>query len=319
MNGEHLDEKLWLFLYEELPEEERAAAEAHLHGCAECRARLEEAESLRGLLAQRAFPEPSPELLVEARQALEVALDREQFGWRGWLRGWTMGAPLWSFSHAVTVLAILVIGFSLGWTVRPRVDVPVPEDRGNADIVFAPLTATGGVSDPSAYRIRNITRLAPDPQTGRVMITLEAERRLSFTGSIADPRVRQVLIYTMRNYDNAGIRRDTLDLLRARSADREVRDTLIYAMLHDANDGVRLEALEVVRGLDWSSQIQDVLLEVLQKDSNPGVRIAAVNALVANADQQVLPALRKLAAGDGNTYVRMQCASAVRTLEGEEF
>lgn len=316
MNCETWEEKLWLYLYEEMTPGERAAADAHLSECAACRTRLEEAEGLRSLLARREEPEPPPELLAEARIALDEALDREDLGWRGWARALTRGVPMIYASRTATVLTILALGFGLGWMVRPRATDggPAP-DGGNPVLVFAPEGGEGLAN----FRIHNISELEPDPQTGQLQITLDAQRHVTLSGSLDDPQIRQVLLHTVRNYNNPGIRRDTLDLLRQRAAIREVRDTFIYVMRNDANDGVRMEALEAVQGLEWSPEVRAAFLHVVQNDTNPGLRIAAVNALVGSADQQVLPVLRELAEKDSNTYIRMQCANAVRELEGEEF
>ena len=74
-----------------------------------------------------------------------------------------------------------------------------------------------------------------------------------------------------------------------------------------------------MRELGWSPEVRDAFLELLKKETNLGVRIGAVDFLVANADQAVLPALRELATQDASFYVRMQCIKAVRDLSGEEF
>lgn len=317
MNCHTLEDNLWLYLYEEMTPEERAAAQAHLHGCSACRTRIQEAEGLRALLSQREEPAAPPELLVEARMTLDEALDREELGWRAWFRMFSISFPAFYASRAAAVTTILVLGFGLGWVIRSRtIERPV-------ESVVVQQQPVNGVSLPAApergYRISNISELTPDPVTGQVRITLDAQRQVTFSGSLDDPRIQQVLLYAVRNYDNPGIRRDTLGLLRGRAASREVRETMIYAMLHDPNDGVRMEALEAVEDLGWSPELRDAFLTVLQGDSNPGVRVAAVNALVRNADDAVLPVLRKISTKDSNKYVRLQCASAVRELETEEF
>ncbi len=317
MHCHTLEDNLWLYLYQEMPPEERAAADAHLQACAPCRAHVQEAEALRALLSQREEPEASPELLVEARMTLDEALDREELGWRAWFRMFSGSFPVFYASRAVAVMSVLVVGFGLGWVMRPRTpEVP-------AGLVVVQQHPVQGVSLPAApergYRISNISQLEPDPVTGQVQITLDAQRQVTFSGSLDDPRIQQVLLYAVRNYENPGIRRDTLDLLRDHPVSREVRETMIYAMLHDPNDGVRMEALEAVEELGWSPELRDAFVTVLQGDSNPGVRVAAVNALVRNADDSVVPVLREISTKDNNKYVRLQCASAVRELEREEF
>ena len=88
MNCKEFEENLTLDLYGDLPPEQRAAYEAHLAGCVNCQAAREEVRGLHEVLAQRPRIEPSPDFLVECRQALVEALDRERLGWHGLIREW---------------------------------------------------------------------------------------------------------------------------------------------------------------------------------------------------------------------------------------
>jgi HEAT repeat protein len=164
-------------------------------------------------------------------------------------------------------------------------------------------------------RIGDISGVVPDLQTGQVQITLDAARRVTLEGSLDDPRVRRVLLYAVKSYDNPGIRRDTLDCLRAGANNPDVREALLYAMGHDSNPGVRLEAMDVLRGLGWGADSRQVFLDALQHDTNAGLRAAAVDELVKHADREVLPVLQRLAASDSCRYVRLKCASALREVE----
>ncbi|MFQ5696547.1 MAG: anti-sigma factor family protein, partial [Terriglobia bacterium] len=93
MNCQTVQENLTLYFYEELGAEERAALEAHLGVCPACREAAAELGRLRAVLDQRPGREPSPELLVRCRQALEDALDREAGSWRAMVRGWFVVPP----------------------------------------------------------------------------------------------------------------------------------------------------------------------------------------------------------------------------------
>lgn len=316
MNCDDLGKAISLYLYDELAAEERAAFEGHLAACAGCRAKLEEARRLHRLLSGCPRPEPTPALLVRCRQALDEALDREQLGWRGLLRGW-----MWNFGTApvprlAAVLTLVLFGFGLGWTLRPRA-------RSLEPVAPRQVAASFLGADLDNLRIRHISEVTPDPQSGGVRITLDAERRVTLEGSLDDPRIRQVLVDTVKSYDNAGIRRDTLEALRMQRDDPAVRAALLFAMGHDPNAGMRLEALKTVRGMEPGRDVQEALLGALEHDTNPGVRVAAVNALVEHAaeegkDETVMPVLLRLAASDQNPYVRLQCQAAVRKMEGND-
>lgn len=310
MNCKHCQEQLALYFYEELTGEERAGVEAHLDACRACADAAGELRRLHAALTERAMPEPTPDMLARCRLDLEEALDHEEHSWRALVRG---GFGLWPMGSALRLsaaLAVLLVGFSLGWTLHQQPGQPIAGERQESPWVGADL---------SDARISGISQIVPDPQTGDVRITLDAERRFILEGSLDDPRIQQVLLYAARSYDNPGIRHDTLRALRSRSSTPAVRDALLYALQHDPNDAVRQEALQTLEKLPWSAEIRLAVLHTLEQDSNPGVRVAAVNLLARHADEEMMPMFEELSTKDSNPYVRMKSASTVREQNREEF
>lgn len=311
------EQRVWLYLYDDLTPEERAGCEAHLAACEGCRTRLEETRRLHALLKECPSPEPTPELLVASRRGLEEALDREELGWRGLLRGWLPGFGPGLPGRAAAVVTLVVFGFGLGWTLRPRAAKLQPAAGESMPASFAG-------ADLSDLRINSISQVSPDPRTGGVRIALNAERRVTLEGSLDDPRIRQVLVYAVKSYDNPGIRRDTLDVLRTQGDNPAVRAALLFAMRHDDNAGVRLEALSATRNMQCGRDVHQALLDALEHDSNVGARIAAVDTLMQHAEEEgpdvpVVAALEKLAAQEQNPSVRMKCLVALQKMTGNDF
>jgi hypothetical protein len=321
MDCKQSEEYLTLDLYGELPPEQRAPYQAHLAGCAHCQAARAKLLRLHEALAERPRFEPPPDLLVECRQALGEALERERLGWGGLVQEWLSFlrlppqrvAPRFAFA-----LTLIIFGFGLGWTLRSRAARVVPSAAGSV--------ATSGLGDADLenMRINDISRVAPDPQTGDVRITMDAQRRVTLQGSLDDARIQQLLVNAVKSYDNAGIRRDTLDALRARTKSPIIRAALLYTMEHDPNVGNRLAALDAVRGMEGGDDLRQSLIQVLQHDKNMGVRVDAVDVLVDQVEKggrnaAVMSALERLASSDSNRYVRMKCVSAVRKLGSDGF
>jgi hypothetical protein len=312
MQCHEFEERLPLLLYGELTSAEQSACEEHLAACAVCRSSKEKVEQLHGMLAQRAQFEVSPALLTAARMSLDEALEHQEHGWRAL---WNNGLPILRFQPAsgfALAMTLVLFGFGVGWGLRPHVD-------GRPCVVAGVNNADVANPDLQNMRISDISGVAPDPQTGGVKVTLDASRRVTLEGSLDDPKIQQVLVSALKGYDNAGIRRDTLDALRSHADNPNIRQALIYAMRHDPNAGVRLEALGAVCSLNPASDVHNALLETLQQDANEGVRVAAVDALIAGTekegcDEPTAQALAKLAATDRNPYVQMKCANAVMKL-----
>jgi len=309
MNCQNLEENLPLLLYGELSSSELAACQEHLAECANCRAAREKLEQFHQILSQRPQVEVSAGLLAEARMSLDEALDNQQHGWRAL---WSNGLPMLRFQPAsgfALALTLILCGFGVGWGLRPHADRLT---SGATEINSAGVAG----SDLDNMRISGISRVDPDPKTGGVKITMDAERRVTLEGSLDDPKIQQVLVYAVKSYENPGIRRDTLDALRSHADNPNIRQALIYAMQRDSNAGVRLEALGAVANMTSSSDVHAALLDALEHDTNPGVRVAAVDALIDRTekegyDEPTSQALAHLASTDSNPYVRLKCANAV--------
>ncbi len=304
-----------LYVYDELAAGERADFEAHLAACETCRRALEQVQRLHAMLHECPRPEPSPEMLARCRVSLDDALDREQLGWRAMLRSWLWGFGVLPATRAAAVTALVVFAFGLGWTLRPRISSLRPATEGKQ-------ASAAPTPDLNNYRIRSISQVSPDPQSGDVRVTLDAERRVTLEGSLDNPQIRKLLVDAVKSYDNPGIRRDTLDALRMDTQDPSVREALMYA-LHDDNPGVRLAALKTVQNMECGPDTHEGLLQVAESDPNVGVRTAAIDALIQHLevegpDEAVLQAFARLAATGSDPSVRMRCLAALRKIEGEE-
>jgi hypothetical protein len=320
MTCQEIDQSLALYGYGELGAAEREAVEEHLASCERCRQAMVELRGLQGLLAQHAPAGPPPDLLVRSRLCLEEALDREQTSWRALVRSWFEVATAHP-ARVMSALTLVAFGFSVGWLLRPRV-VTQPAEPGASSPSAGTAAMTGGTL--GGARISSISQVAPDPETGQLHITLNAEKGMTLEGSLDDPQVRQVLVYTLKSYDNPGIRLDTLNAIGSDGGgDPVVRDALLYALEHDSNAGVRLQALHTAARSKWAPETAQALLEAAEKDSNAGVRGAAVDALVQHVsedhDQGLVPALEKLASQDSDRYVRLKSETALQQLGQPPF
>jgi len=320
MTCQEIDQSLALYGYGELSATERDAVEEHLASCDRCRQAMAELRGLQGLLAQHSAINPPPDLLVRSRLRLEEALDREQTSWRALVRSWFDVATARP-ARVMSALTLVALGFSVGWLLRPRLgNIPV------APGASSPGATTAGIAGGTlgGARISSISQVAPDPETGQLHITLNAEKGMTLQGSLDDPQVRQVLVYALKNYDNPGIRLDTLNAIgRDGGGDPVVRDAMLYALEHDSNAGVRLQALQTAARSKWAPETAQALVEAAEKDSNAGVRGAAVDVLVqhvsANHDEDLVPALERLAAQDSDRYVRLKSETALQQLGQPPF
>ncbi len=306
MNCEKTESQFTLYLYGELADADRIAFEEHLRGCAACRRNLEQIQALHQLLSRRKMDDASPELLAWCRQALDSAIEREasRISWRNLARSFASSWGALPATPGAWVLALVLAGFGLGWTIRPLFR------RAAAPAFSAAVPASA--ESLGDFRISGIRQVMPGADSGEVDVTVDAEREVTLKGSLDNPRIRRLLVEAMKGYDNPGIRRETLDALSTRANDPTVQGALLYALERDPNVGVRLKALQAVSRMHWTGSVQHAVLHALLQDQNPGVRVAAINLLVKHANPTVLPALRRMAMSDPNAYVRLMCERAVR-------
>ena len=297
-------EPIVLMIHGELEGAERLDLEAHLLDCPTCSAALEEERRLIGLLARTPDEGPSPELLRRCRDDLRSALGEGTAAGRGSRtapasRSWRLRlSPAWA-------LALLAAGFAVG---RAFPGSGLPSLGRHPDT--APEAGT---------TIANVDFHETDPLSDRISLTYDTLRRTSLSGTAGDPRIRRVLVDTVRDSRNAGLRLLALDVLRGHVDDREVRAALVRAVRDDDNAGARLKALEALKGRAADDpEVRHAIVEALVKDTNPGVRVRAIDALQGTRGPETLAVLKRLADRDPSEYVRLRSAALLSEMLPQE-
>lgn len=270
-----------LLLCGELQDSERPALEAHLRGCASCEAALAEERRIVRLAEEASAHGPSAGLLEACRRDLRAALRPEPRSSpvRPWIRLW----PAWA-------LALLAAGFTAGRLVP----------------------GAAGPGEAADATIANVDFRDSDPRTERISLTYDTLRRTALEGTPGDPRIRQVLLETVRRSRNAGLRLEAIEALRRHADDREVRRALLGAVREDENPGARLKALEALQGrAAGDPEVRGAIVQALLRDTNPGVRVRAIDALKDARGPETLAVLKRLADDDPNDYVRLRSAALV--------
>jgi hypothetical protein len=291
MDCEAARRTILLHLYGEAPEEERLAAGLHAAACSSCRTAAAEERRLHALLALRGALEPSEALLDRCRADLQRALDAERPH-----APWRMRLPqLWRQVRLSPAygFAMLAVGFLAGAVTLKAAPVPTPA--------------------PPLANVRTLETAEGDGDGVKVGVdTLE---RASLEGTAADPRIRDLLVRTVRDNLNSGLRLEAIDALKAHADRDDVRQALIDAMRRDENPGARLKALDALapRAGD-DPRVSGAIVDVLQKDANPGVRVRAMDTLARGRDPRLLPVMERLSREDPDAYVRMRSGDFVDAL-----
>jgi hypothetical protein len=286
-----------LWLYGELSFDEEERVDAHLDGCADCRAALEREKTLHAAFDGAAV-EPAASLLRECRVDLAAALPLEQAQWRepaparaaasaswaGWwnqLAGMLTGA---SILRPVGVVALVALGF-LGARVMPLLTEKLSEGSSES---FVTGTSQAGIRRVSDVEAQN---------DGSVRIVVDETAQKTISGSLDDQPIRNLLLEAVRDTANPGLRKDSAALLSRRAQSADIRAALVYLVGHDQNDGVRLKAMEGLKAFASDPEVRGVLARALLSDTNPGVRTQAIDILIPEPDDHSFPTIDRAMIG----------------------
>jgi len=296
---EKMREQLVLFLYGEISFDEEEQLEAHLAGCEECRAERARLETFERLMEEGEAEVPAG-LLARCRRDLAAAVAEEaaapkRIDLGAWWRRWVVNPPMWL--RPVGAVLMLAAGF---FTARL-----VPMD--------SPALARIGMSQSSPAVAR--VRLVNTEESGRVRVAYEETREREVSGDIGDEKIRQLLLAAAVDPADAGLRVESIDILKRKCSDNEVRQALVNALRTDTNSGVRLKALEGLRMFAHEPETRKVLTQVLLTDDNPGVRTQAIDLLLETKTPEVAGVLQEVLRKEENSYVRSRSQKALSDMK----
>src|SRR5208283_3274726 len=209
---------------------------------------------------------PPPDLLARSREQLRDRLRSAPAsgGWWQKLRqGFTIHVhPIPGGLQPIGAVALIAMGFFGARMLPSGASLPGISNAG-----FTPETSRVRYVEPS--------------QSGKVQVVIEETRERVLSGNVDDQNIQNLLLAAARDPQDAGLRVESVDLLKSSRECPEVRSALLNALQHDSNPGVRLKALEGLKNLAADPQVRQVLTQVLLTDNNAGVRTQAIDLLIS--------------------------------------
>jgi hypothetical protein len=297
MNCDWVQENISLYLYNELADDARHELEQHLHRCTDCAAELSAQQEFQAQMNVLPVEEPSASFLASARMRLQESLETTQQN-RAWYHRLAFDPTAWlrqvRFSPALAAV-LLIVGFGSG--------------LGTMYSAMGKGTHTPVPNSIVASSIGGITSITHQPNSDQVEINYQRVIPDTLKGSMSDPQVQEMLSFAAKsNYNNSGVRLDSVDMLAGKADSPEVREALTYALRYDSNPGVRLKTLDGLGAyVKQDIRVRNAVLDALLNDSNLGVRSGALHALEpVRADSSVRMALQQLSKDDPSEYIRTE-------------
>jgi hypothetical protein len=297
MSCPRITDELPFYVYGELSQEEEERVEQHLSVCGACTADLARLRNFSHALTDAEIPVPE-NLLERCRFQFDRALREERSAQR---------APRQSWMAKLQSLMSMHVGFRVPAGALALVAVGFLAGR------FAP--AQFGLGPPSVQQAGfvNVRSVEPDA-SGKVRIAFDNVSQKTVSGSPDDPAIRALLLASLKDQSNPGVRVETTGIMKDHASDAAVRNALLDAVQHDPNVGVRINAVEGLKQYGAEPAVRQAMTQVLLNDVNPGVRMKAIDLLTAHKDQSIVGPLQNAMQKEDNSYVRMRMTNALREM-----
>jgi Putative zinc-finger len=302
MECELAQQKLALFAYGELSDDQCHTLEIHLATCKRCQDEFAAVQALQQAMALAPALEPSANLLAQARLRLEEALDTMPRS--GWLmrvqQSIFRGASMLSRAP-VAASALLVFGLAFGgWAGHQAALRSHP----------SPAAMRAAIAGPGT--VANIISIVRAPRTENVEISFNRLIPETTQGSLDDPQIRELLLVGAQSQVNPGVAQNSVSLLADeclaghQCVDGPIRKALLVALRYDKDVGVRLRALNGLKPyVAEDMRVRDGVLEALMNDQDATVRSRAIELLQpVEADSSVQEVLHTVASEDDNPHIR---------------
>ena len=302
MDCDLAQQKIALFAYGELPDDQCHLLESHLSACQRCREEFTAVQALQQAMALAPALEPSANLLAQARLQLEEALDNMPHS------NWLMRAQQ-SFFRGVSMLgrtpvaasAVLILGLGAGsWG---GYQAAARSHRTPSEL---PIAITGEST------IANVSSIIREPHTENVEVHFNRLVPETTQGTLDDPRIRELLLAGAQSQRNPGVAQNSVSLLADeclaghQCSDGPIRNFLLVRLRYDKDAGVRLKALNGLQPyVAEDMRVRDGVLEALMNDQDPTIRSRAIELLEpVEADSSVREVLHTVASEDNNPHIR---------------
>jgi len=336
-HDKHLNDLPMLYFYNELSDTERIAFQAHLDECPVCQAELKRLQALKRKVDCAPQPVPSQRLLAEMnrRVMLEIAggerppaivKAKELLEEFYELVTNSMARPRYQLIAAGLTFVIGIFVGKLWLSSGLRHDPEMlanfvsynyhftdPEENDIQKAIAGYLLKSGGVEVADlAQPDRN------DENNGLVEVNVRVEKNLAIKGGLDDPTIQNMLMYAARQEADPARRLRAVRLLGQAEPSLEIDATLAAVMLHDQVESIRLLAAQLLNDRAPNEQRLEAYKSVVLHDSSATIRKMALNNLVRQGGQDILPVIALVAARDDNEEIRQLARGALSEIYSKD-
>jgi len=294
-----IEKQLLLYALDELSESERAAIEAHLAVCSDCRQKTAGFAALSGSVPRIDVSEQS---VKPARRALFYRLRTQQ---NRQPKSIYILKP--AFQLAILVLCTTVAFFAGRQGSAPLSQNPLLTASEHFTIDNAAVT-------PFLLSFENIHE-----KDGLITIDYNTVNSIRLRGALDDPMILTMLQQAITDHRDPVKQRRAIKAVAAcrENAENQIDRLLpaIHQTLFSSSDyAVRQQCVKTLHCFD-SQATQPLLMQIVQADTSQALRIQAFKALEDNLQQAQLEMLYQSADSSLNTYVRSKAHKMIESIQ----
>jgi hypothetical protein len=251
----------------------------HCKDCKDCRRLLAVHRDMSDLGARFEELEDPDYDSLRARVMEQVALaglKRSRKGvWANFLAPFSL-QPLTAAALMIAIFFVGIVagqfrlGFSNGITgpLLDEINAEAVSNRSLSDVEDSPYT----------YSNVNFRRLNGD----RVALGFDVTRHMEVVELAGSDLVKEVLVHSLMNPTHTGSRLEAVSFA-SDVAVPKVKQALIFAMRNDENLAVRLRALAILAGQPADAEVETAVLATLREDESVQMRLQALDYLAARS------------------------------------
>lgn len=322
MNDKRFTELTQIYFLNEIADDEKIELENYLLENDKAKKEFEALKKLHRTFTSNRPAPLSDKILDESRQILLRKLRAEENTESVFSKIYNLLMSLFTtnYKYALSGVATLAVGIFLGYLffAASQIQLPIMNESQTEFDIDKIREDGGGISN---IRFRNVPS-----ENGKIEFSFNASKPITYEGNVNDELTLKLLAMALISSENPGIRLKSLNTIAEQTEknitpDPKVKSSLITAVKIDENAGVRKEALNVLIKFPFDDEIRDAFLFVLQNDKNSGMRVAAINALTDlkqqgnSIDDEIRNVLNKQAESAEDNFIRLRAASLLQEVK----
>jgi len=145
----------------------------------------------------------------------------------------------------------------------------------------------------------------PSLDSDKVQIYLDQISDIEIQGEANSSPVKPLLIQTLKSpSEGYALKSKTIDVVKPFTDDPKIREALIYVVKNEIDPVIRMKALTVLARVAKVEEVKDMLLDRLINDDNIGIRFKSIEIIEKIVDDEIVAHFKQLIKEEQNDVIK---------------